>query len=230
MDLIKLYKEDKMGMEEGKKIESQGIEERKKFLSKYPIEFIPNLTIEQYTSGDNSFSHWLLYGLRNIASLGNVFPSEAEVYTTQDTGTQILLSRSYKTQFGSDNGKAFDCLKKRIVNFLEDVRQENYNDLEKYKINSKMKNMLMVVYFYDRFVPVGTEPAIDKCLKSVSIHLEKNTPMVYKNLALVGWKKTVPELADWSNQMVLNFCLWLNRKNIITNKEEICNNAVIEKT
>ena len=65
----------------------------------------------------------------------------------------------------------------------------------------------------------------------MSIRFEKNAPMVYKNLALVEWKKTVPELADWSNQMVLDFCLWLNRENIITNKEEICNNIVqkIEK-
>ena len=29
--------------------------------------------------------------------------------------------------------------------------------------------------------------------------------------------------------MVLDFCLWLNSKNIITNKEESCNNTVIEK-
>lgn len=42
-------------------------------------------------------------------------------------------------------------------------------------------------------------------------------------------KKTVPELADWSNQMVLDFCLWLSAKNIITNKEELDNNIVIEK-
>lgn len=88
--------------------------------------------------------------------------------------------------------------------------------------------MLMVVYF-DRFVPVCTEPTIDKCLKSVNIHLEKNKTMVDKNLALVKWKKTVPELADWSNQMVLNFCMWLVDKNIITNKEELCNNEAIEK-
>ena len=36
--LIKLYEIDKIGMAEGKKIESKGIEERKKFLSRYPIE------------------------------------------------------------------------------------------------------------------------------------------------------------------------------------------------
>lgn len=111
---------------------------------------------------------------------------------------------------------------------MEDIRQKNYNDLEKYKINSIIKNMLMIVYFYDRFVPVCTNPAIDKCLKSVSIPIKKKASMVDKNLALVEWKKTVPELADWSNQMVLDFCFWLDRKNIITNKEEISNNAVIE--
>lgn len=112
---------------------------------------------------------------------------------------------------------------------MEDIRQKNYNDLEKYKINSIIKNMLMIVYFYDRFVPVCTNPAMDKCLKSVSIPIKKKASMVDKNLALVEWKKTVPELADWSNQMVLDFCFWLNSKNIVTSKEEICNNAVIEK-
>ena len=79
----------------------------------------------------------------------------------------------------------------------------------------------MIVYFYDRFVPVCTKPAINECLKSMSIPFEEDAPMVYKNLALVEWKKTVPKLADWSNQMVLDFCRWFNR-----NKEEICNNAV----
>ena len=228
MDLIKLYEEDKMGMEEGKKIESRGIEERKKFLSKYPIESIPNLTIKQYTLGDNSFSYWLKYRLSHIAKIQSVaYPHTFGVYTTKES-SKIRLSPSYK-EFGSDYENAFIYLKKEIVNFLEAVRQENYKDLENYKINSIIKNMLMIVYFYDRFVPVCTEPAIDKCLESVSIHLEKNTPMVYKNLALVEWKKTVPKLAEWSNQMVLDFCFWLNRKNIITNKEKLCNNAVIEK-
>jgi predicted restriction endonuclease len=88
----------------------------------------------------------------------------------------------------------------------------------------------MVVYFYDRFFPVCTKPQIDECLNSVSILKEnENKPMVYKNLALVEWKKSVPELADWSNQIVLDFCIWLNSKNIVTNKDELCNNAVIGK-
>lgn len=57
----------------------------------------------------------------------------------------------------------------------------------------------------------------------------ENKSMVHKNLALVKWKKTVPELADWSNQMFLDFCLWLVDKNYVTSKEELCNNAVIEE-
>lgn len=229
MDLIKLYKEDKMGMEKGKNTEFLGRKEREEFLSKYPIESIPNLTIEQYVFGDdNSFSHWLRYRLCNFASMGNTYPKAFEVYTKKETGSQICLSQSYK-KFGSDYEKAFDCLKKRIVNFLEDVEQENYYNFEKYKIDSRVKNMLMIVYFYERFVPVCVKGTMDDCLKSVSISLEKNATMVEKNLALVEWKKNVPALADWSNQMVLDFCLWLNDKNIITNKEELCNNAVIEE-
>ncbi len=227
MDLIKLYEANRM--EEGKKIEAQGIKEREEFLSIYPIESIPNLTIKQYTSGDDSFSHWLHYGLSHIADIqGVAYPHTFGVYTTKKS-SQIRLSRSYEPLFGSDYKNAFTYLKKEIVNFLEDVRQKKYNDLEKYKINSIIKNMLMIVYFYDRFVPVCTNPEIDKCLKSVSIPFEKNAPMVYKNLALVEWKKTVPELADWSNQIVFDFCRWLKGKNIITNKEDLCNNAVIEE-
>lgn len=223
MDLIKQYEADRM--EEGKKIESLGIKEREAFLSKYPIESIPNLTIEQYVSGTNSFSYWLHYGLSNIANIRSAYSSDFEIYTND---SQILLSRSYKVQFGSDYENAFIYLKKQIVNFLEDIRKKNYNDLKKHKINSKVKNMLMIVYFYDRFVPVCTNPAINKCLESVSIPFEKDTPMVYKNLELVKLKKTVPELSNWSNQMALDFCLWLNRKNIVTNKEELCNKTVID--
>ena len=86
--------------------------------------------------------------------------------------------------------------------------------------------MLMVVYFYDRFVPVCTEPKINNCLERVNISLGKNATMVEKNLALVKWKKDVPVLVDWSNQMALDFCDWLIRKNI--NIKELCNNEAIE--
>lgn len=225
MDLIRTYEADRM--EEEEKIEAQGIKEREEFLSIYPIESIPDLTIEQYLSGDNSFSHWLHYGLNHIANIKNVaYPHTFGVYTTKGA-SQIFLSSSYK-EFGLDYESAFIYIKEEIVNFLEDIRQKKYNDLKKYKINSIIKNMLMIIYFYDRFVPVCTNPAIDKCLKSVSIPIAKNASMVDKNLALVEWKNTVPELAGWSNQMVLDFCFWLDRKNITTNKEEIYNNAVIE--
>ena len=159
MDLIKLYETDRM--EEGKKIEAQGIKEREEFLSIYPIESIPNLTIKQYTSGDDSFSHWLHYGLSHIANIQSVaYPHTFGVYTTKGS-SQILLSTSYK-EFWPDYEKAFIYLKKEIVNFLEDIRQKNYNDLEKYIINSIIKNMLMIVYFYDRFVPVCTNMEKDR--------------------------------------------------------------------
>lgn len=151
------------------------------------------------------------------------------VYILPRSHHKYVYPQSYELLFGSDYRNAFIYLKKEIVNFLEDVSGKNYNDLEKCKINSMIKNMLMIVYFYDRLVPVCTNPEIDKCLKSVSIPFEKNAPMVYKNLALVEWKKTVPKLADWSNQIVFDFCRWLKSKNIITNKEDLCNNAVIEE-
>lgn len=235
MDLIKIYEAIKLyeveGMEKGKQTEDRGIKERKDFLSIYPIESIPNLTVEQYALGDNSFIHRLLYGLRNIASPGNTYISDFGIYTKKGS-SDIFVSptKSYKKQFGFDYENAFIYLKNEIVNFLEDVSQKNYNDLKNYRINSKVKNRLMVVYFYDRFFPICTESEMDKCLKSANIFTEnENKPMVYKNLALVEWKKAVPELADWSNQMVLDFCRWLDDKNIVISKEEICNNVIIEE-
>lgn len=226
MDLIKRYKADRM--EKGKEIESRGHKELKEFLSKYPIENIPNLTIEQYASGTDSFSYWLHFGLCHIADIrGAAYTSDFEVYIKD---SQIRLSPRYKALFDSDYEKAFIYLKNEIVNFLEDISQKKYNDFKKYKINSKIKNMLMVVYFYDRFVPVCTNPKINECLKSVGIPFKEDLAMVYKNIALVKWKKTVPELADWSNQMVLDFCIWLCNQKIITNKEELCINAIIEET
>lgn len=92
MDLIKEYEAERMT--EGKKIEARGIEERKEFLSKYPITDIQKLTIEQYALGDGSFSYWLCYRLRNFASMGDTRPTAFGVYTTKEKGSQILLSKS----------------------------------------------------------------------------------------------------------------------------------------
>lgn len=227
MDWIKQYKEERM--ERGKQIEALGIEERENFLYDYPIETIPNLTIEQYALGNNSFAHKLIYGLPNITSPGNVRPNISEIYTTKDEPLKILLSKSCQKNFGSNKERAFILLKKEIVNFLEDIAQKNYDNFENYKINSIIKNMLMIVYFYDRFVPVRINGTMNDCLNRVSIPFGEKEPMIDKNLRLVEWKKTVPKLANWSNQMVLDFCLWLKRKDITTNKEELCNDAIIEE-
>lgn len=227
-EAIRLYEAE--GMEDGKRTEEDGIKERKDFLSAYPIELIPNLTIEQYALGNKSFGHWLLYGLPKIVEPRNTFPAASGVYTTKDEPSKIRLSDTYENLFGFDYEKAFISLKNEIVNFLDDISQEKYDNFENYNnINSIMRNMLMIVYFADRFVPVRIKETLNDCLNRVSILKEnENKSMVYKNLALVEWKKTVPELADWSNQIVLDFCLWLKRKDFVTNKEDACNSAVIE--
>ena len=49
MDLIKLYEADRM--EEGKKIEDQGIKERDEFLGNYHFECNPILKLDKYLSG-----------------------------------------------------------------------------------------------------------------------------------------------------------------------------------
>lgn len=209
--LIKLYEADKMGMEKGEEIESQGREEREKFISRYPIKSIPNLTIEQYT-GPDSFSYWLHDGLCNIANIKSTRINHFEVYTTKKS-PKICLSQSYEAQFGDDHKKAFSFLKNEIVHFLEDIKKKNYNNFGKYKIDSILKNMLMIVYFYERFVPVCVEPKMNECLKNLNIRFNEKSPMVDKNLKLVEWKKTVPELADWTNQIVLDFgSRWFNAK------------------
>jgi len=78
MDWIRQYESDRMT--EGKKIEACGICERKEFLKKYPIKDIPKLTIEQYISGDDSFSYWLHYKLRNISETKGFYTSDFEIY------------------------------------------------------------------------------------------------------------------------------------------------------
>lgn len=210
-EAIKLYEADKMGMEKGQEIESQGREERKKFISRYPIKSIPNLTIEQYT-GSDSFSYWLHDRLCNIANIKSTWINHFEVYTTKKS-PKICLSRSYEVQFGDDSEKAFGFLKNEIVHFLEDIKKKNYCNFGKYKIDSILKNMLMIVYFYERFVPVCVELKMNECLKNLNIRFNEKSPMVDKNLKLVEWKKTVPELAGWTNQIVLDFgSRWFNAK------------------
>lgn len=229
MNWIRQYEEDVAGMEKGKKIGALGKKEREEFLSRYPMESISDLTIEQYIIGNtDSFSHWLRYKLRNVTSMGNARPDIFGVYTTEDTGMQIKLSRSYQ-KFGSVE-EAFESIKKDMVNFLNDIKQENYGTWGRYKINSQVKGMLISVYFYDRFLPVCTKPAIDDCLVRVGISIGENATMIEKNLSVVEWKNTVPKLADWPNQMVLDFCRWLQAKNVTTNKDELSQEIVIEET
>lgn len=82
----------------------------------------------------DSFSYWLHYGLCHIASITATYSNDFEVYTN---GSQILLSRSYKTLFDSDHENAFIYLRNETVNFLKDIRKRNYNDLESISIPFK---------------------------------------------------------------------------------------------
>jgi MoxR-like ATPase len=150
------------------------------FHSKFPLEKINSLTLEEYAIGtgeNDSFCWWIERGLK---PLGYYFPGTAKSYliywseAKKDYSKHTRLVRDI-----DDNEEAMGLVSHAIYNLL---KKEDYNEFKKIFGNSLMLKLLHS-YYPQKYFPINSWRIIDKVLLLFGID-GKGLNVFEKNLKL----------------------------------------------
>ena len=211
MDLIEQFYDDELNPKLDFYYVAENFYER--FVKEYPVDKILSLKMEQFLFApkdfgfEESFCYQLMYS--PIASMGNAFPSVFGIYNKE--GTQIVLSPTY---LNNDVGKAFELIKKDIVNLLEDAKNDDYKKISDNPLNSMFKNILLAVYFPQKYIPAPTKTAVRAYAEALELEFDPKSSLQKINHDLVNWKDANEMIKEWDSFTLMRFCDWLWKKGI----------------
>lgn len=221
MDLIEKFKREKL--KEVREREKQANKWRENFISKYPRNSIISMQMNDYLISRNGFGSQDSFCRRidlELKTTYHIYSSNtwAEIYgIALKNGTQLTLSKKF--EFDGDYDKAFISIKNEIIDLLEAVDKNDYMVVELCKLHSYFKYMLLIIYFPEKVIQVCSESLLSRYCERVGIIFNSDKDMIYANRALIEWKNSVPEMAEWNNFILTFFCDWLYRKNLTFNME-----------
>lgn len=183
------------------------------FISEFPRNMIELIPMDRFLFSpagygyDDTFCRQLMYS--PLASMGNAFPSIFGIYLKG--GTELKLSDTYKDIFGTDVEAAFREVKNDIIELLKAAERLDYDGIEKCKLNSAFKNILIAVYYPSLFLPAPTTTALDAYCDALCYSFPEDASMAYRNHMLVEWMENVPACSEWDCFVLMRFCDWLWR-------------------
>lgn len=186
------------------------------FVEEYPIDRIERLSLDEYlfskegVGNPDSYCRRVRYELQPLCSMGDARPDFFGIYRK---GSTIALSRTFSNIFGNDYEAAFKYIKREIYVLLDSVEKDDYQSIYRCKLNSLFKYKLLSIYFPNKIIPVCAKPTLEEYCDRVGLAYNKKEEMIQGINSLLGWKDSVPEMADWSNFMLMAFCDWLWRRN-----------------
>ena len=197
----------------------QGDKDREAFVKKYPVERIPELTLDEYvfaTVGGRSDSFCrMIYDL--MTSNPKYFVNWMGIRRDEDN--KYILTENYREDYGGDYKAAFKQIKNDIVSLLKNAENENYSLVERKNkrnelgtpLNRSYRDKLLCVYFPDSFIPVITEGKLEDYFNVVGLPFRKTKDIIYNNFELRDWCKNNQYLGDYNNHFYMSFLDWCFR-------------------
>ena len=180
---------------------------RAEFVSKFPINQIGKLQIDEYVAGTdkNSFSYWLEFK-KILFGIGGGNASKFGIYKGADgkyyggTGQNKILLR------GKELEAQFEIIKTGIIKALDYVKNDRISEIK--ALNIPIWNMvlqkILTLYFPDKFITIGASDVLIECAKDISLDGIELNP---ENLIQINYecKKKLdsqPLFKDWSYEKI----------------------------
>ena len=182
------------------------------FISKFPIDTIKDLSIDQYVQGtdENSFCYWLEFK-KILFGIGGGNASKFGVYKAKDGNYYSSYGKNKKELKGKELDDFFSNIKSGILLALKYTER---NEIEKIKtIEIPMWNMvvqkILSIYFPDKFLTIGSPYVLIECARDLLIEEIELEPenSIQINFECKKVLSSLPEYKDWSYNKIGTF-IW----------------------
>lgn len=176
---------------------------RLSFISKFPLDTIKDLSIDQYVQGtdENSFCYWLEFK-KILFGIGGGNASKFGVYKAKDGNYYSSFGRNKKQLTGAELDDFLSSLK---IGILQALKYTDSNEIEKIKtIEIPLWNMvlqkILSIYFPDKFITIGASDVLIECARDIEL---KDIELKPENSIQINFEckkalTNLPEYNDWS--------------------------------
>ena len=183
----------------------QGEELRKRFISKFPAEKLPTLTLQEYALGlepkENSFCYWLEFETETLGRIGGAPSSKHIIFFSKKKNKW-----QYDSKFPNEN-VAFEQVRKGLVALVQLAAEEKYEQLESVEPFNKQnltRGKILFLYHPDKFLPTYSLGHLKALCLQLGISANFNS-QIAMNRALLRFKEAHPETKSWSNLKFTRF-------------------------
>lgn len=196
---------------------------RVEFVTKFPIDKISEMTLDDYVLGNDkeSFCYWLEFKKIEekviVFGIGGGNASKFGIYKSKEGFYQIGYGKNKKALQGKDLDDYFDSIKFVIANALKCVEEDRVENIKQMKI--PFGNMVLLkilsIYYPSKFITIGASNALIDFAKDIEL---QNIDLNANNLIEINYqcKKAIdkiPEFQDWPYEKTGTF-IWENYRPI----------------
>jgi 5-methylcytosine-specific restriction endonuclease McrBC GTP-binding regulatory subunit McrB len=185
---------------------------RLSFISKFPLNTIKDLSIDQYVQGtdENSFCYWLEFK-KILFGIGGGNASKFGVYKAKDGNYYSSYGKNKKQLTGEELEDFFSNIKSGILQALEYTSNDQIDKIK--TIDIPLWNMvlqkILSVYYPDKFITIGSPDVLIECARDIKIEGIELKPenSIQINYECKKALSTLPEFKEWSYEEIGTF-IW----------------------
>ena len=182
------------------------------FISKFPLNTIKDLSIDQYVQGtdENSFCYWLEFK-KILFGIGGGNASKFGVYKAKDGNYYSSYGKNKKQLTGEELEVFFSNIKSGILQALQYTSNDQIDKIK--TIDIPLWNMvlqkILSVYYPDKFITIGASDVLIECardikLSGVELKAENSIEINYECKKALS---SLTEYKDWSYEEIGTF-IW----------------------
>ncbi len=182
------------------------------FISKFPLNTIKDLNIDQYVQGtdENSFCYWLEFK-KILFGIGGGNASKFGVYKAKDGNYYSSYGKNKKQLTGEELEDFFSNIKSGILQALEYTSNDQIDKIK--TIDIPLWNMvlqkILSIYYPDKFITIGASEVLIECardikLSGVELKAENSIEINYECKKALS---SLTEYKDWSYEEIGTF-IW----------------------
>lgn len=188
---------------------------RKKFVEKYPINIISNLSLDEYVVGkganNKSFCYCLENDLKGYGDIHGSFAFKFGVYYSKENNNYIT-TKVWSESLNTD--EAFNKIKQEIVILITAGAICDIDAINNSKIAPMFKYKIIATYYPEKYMCIFSPEHINHYCQKLNID-SKNMTTIEKNLALVTYKENNSITKIWDNFTFQKFLyFWKDPRNI----------------
>ncbi|MCR9064374.1 MAG: AAA family ATPase [Cytophagales bacterium] len=186
--------------------------DRQSFVSKFPIDTIKDLSIDEYVQGtdENSFCYWLEF--KNILfGIGGGNASKFGIYKAKDGKYYTSYGKNKRELTGQELKDSFNQIKAGIIQALKYTKNDQIDKIK--TINLPLWNMvlqkILSIYYPDKFITIGSPDVLIECARDIRI---KGVELKPENSIEINYEckkalTSLPEYSDWTYEKIGSF-IW----------------------